>query len=184
MSFNKIYTVPDYDLPRYEAKPKRKKSVPVQDSFAWSRENSAARKRIQEINVSVAKLKQEKQELVAALKKRENLKNQNRLREVKLYALQLEDGCWYVGMSYDPARRFVKHCKGKGARWTQTHPPVKLYETRLTGKFIQDEVARMEDDMTLEYALKYGSRYVRGGGYCQAKPLWPEMIRDNERVEL
>lgn len=99
---------------------------------------------------------------------------------VKLYALQLEDNCWYVGMSFNVEKRFSKHCKGKGAQWTKLHKPIKIHEIRQTEFYSQDSVARLEDDMTLEYALKHGSDKVRGGGYCQSKPRWPQLIIQNE----
>lgn len=101
-------------------------------------------------------------------------------REVMLYALRLEGNNYYVGMSYNVERRFASHVKGKGAAWTKRHRPLEIQETRPTGKFIQDEVAKLEDDMTLEYALKYGSDRVRGGGWCQAHPLWPDVVVEND----
>ena len=181
MSFNKIYDVPIYDMPSYAPKTKRqKKQVPVQDPFAWSHEDIEIKTRMNKLLKQIQKLIKERLELSLALKKRELLRNQNRLREVKLYVLKLEDDCWYIGMSYNPDKRFIQHSKGKGAKWTSVHPPIKIIEIKATGKYIQDQAARLEDDLTLEYALKYGSAYVRGGGFCQAKPIWPSMVVENE----
>lgn len=99
---------------------------------------------------------------------------------VKLYALRLQNNCWYIGMTYDVERRFAKHSKGKGANWTKLYKPIEISETRDTKLYSQAEVGKLEDDMTLEYALKYGSDKVRGGGWCQTKPHWPDVIRQNE----
>jgi predicted GIY-YIG superfamily endonuclease len=103
---------------------------------------------------------------------------------ISLYALKLEDGCYYVGQSRNPANRFKKHLKGKGAKWTKLHPPIEIIELRSLD--IVDDVAAAlkEDDMTIEYAMKYGSEVVRGGGYCQSKPRWPQEILQNERIIL
>lgn len=175
----KIYKIPVDSYPRTKSKNVKKYSKPV-DPFAFSHEDRVLKKRIAEINKQMGTLKIERRECSIALKKREQLRNHNKERTVKLYALKLEDQCWYIGMSYDPIRRFVKHGTSKGAKWTKLHKPILIHETRETNLNIQDLAARLEDDMTLEYALKYGSDKVRGGGYCQFKPLWPDVIKDNE----
>lgn len=98
---------------------------------------------------------------------------------IKLYALRLEDSCWYIGQARDPLKRFKKHGHRKGALWTKKHRPIEIYEIRDTGLTDEDQVARLEDDMTLEYATRYGTQYVRGGGYCQVDvPLWPTHMRE------
>jgi hypothetical protein len=38
---------------------------------------------------------------------------------INLYAPRLEDSCYYVGMSYNVDKRFIKHQTGKGASWTR-----------------------------------------------------------------
>ena len=182
MSLHKIHTVPDYDMPRYHTPPKKKKVVKPVDAFAFSHEDKLLKQKISSLGKRIDILTRERAEALEALKKRELLRNQNSFRPVQLYALRLEDNCWYIGMSYNPVKRFVKHSKGKGAQWTKVHPPIEIHEIRSTKEYIQDNAAKLEDDLTLEYAMKYGSQYVRGGGYCQAKPKWPQMIRDNEIV--
>lgn len=173
------YKIPVETYPGTKPKKTYKDSQPV-DRFAFSHEDRVLKSRIREINKQIGLLKKERLECSIVLKKREQLRNNSRERTVKLYALQLEDQCWYIGMSYDPVRRFVKHGTSKGAKWTRLHNPIRIHETRETGFNIQDMAAKLEDDMTLEYALKYGSDKVRGGGYCQFKPLWPDLIKDNE----
>jgi predicted GIY-YIG superfamily endonuclease len=96
-----------------------------------------------------------------------------RTTTIKLYALRLEDNCWYIGQSWDVEQRFKRHVKGKGARWTKLHMPIEVAEIRDTKVRIDSEAAKLEDSMTLEYATRYGVEVVRGGGYCQAKPRWP-----------
>jgi len=91
-----------------------------------------------------------------------------------LYALRLAGGHYYVGISTNVSRRFHYHKIGKGSLWTMEHKAVQIVETRLTGTCDESKAAGMEDKMTLEYAARYGKDKVRGGGYCQRKPRWPE----------
>jgi predicted GIY-YIG superfamily endonuclease len=102
---------------------------------------------------------------------------------IKLYALRLEDDCWYVGMTRNPDKRFKKHLSGKGALWTKLHAPIEIVEVRDTKQTDDSAAGLLEDDMTLEYAMKYGSDTVRGGGYCQSKPRWPDVVLQNELVQ-
>jgi predicted GIY-YIG superfamily endonuclease len=142
---------------------------------------------LQTLNIQLKKLKLRKSEVQQELKRIAGGKplrsrsGQVSSRQLFLYALRLQDNCWYVGMSPDVERRFKKHCKGKGAIWTVKHKPIEVAEVRPTGKPTQAEVALLEDDMTIEYALKYGSDFVRGGGFCQTKPGWPTIILQNEQ---
>lgn len=94
-------------------------------------------------------------------------------RPIMLYSLKLESGFYYIGMSRNPQKRFKRHLKGKGSMWTKKYKPLELLEIRETGSNNDSEVGLMEDQMTLEYARQYGYDNVRGGGYCQRKPIWP-----------
>jgi predicted GIY-YIG superfamily endonuclease len=179
MSVNKVHTIPDWNIPTYPTKKKvtPKKKPPI-DPFAFSHEDRVLRERTAELQRLINQYTQERQELISQLKRREELRNTSRLRTVQLYVLRLEDDCWYVGMTYNPLKRFKAHKDGKGAQWTKVHPPIEIHEIRPTEQYIQDRAARLEDDLTLEYAMLYGPEYVRGGGYCQARPLWPDMVTD------
>lgn len=102
-------------------------------------------------------------------------------RPILLYALRLESNCWYVGMSRNVDRRFKAHKKGNTI-WTKEHPALEIVEVRETGLTSDSEVSRLEDDMTIEYAMMYGSAFVRGGAYCQRYPRWPDIVLQNELV--
>lgn len=93
-------------------------------------------------------------------------------RPILLYVLELEHGCWYIGMSRNVDRRFKAHQKGK-VFWTSEHKPKSIYQVIETGLSSDAEAAKLEDELTLEYARQYGVDQVRGGGYCQRKPIWP-----------
>ena len=43
-----------------------------------------------------------------------------------LYLIECRDGSLYTGITTDVAARYQAHCAGKGARYTRSHPPVRL----------------------------------------------------------
>ena len=43
-----------------------------------------------------------------------------------VYLLECRDGSLYTGIAVDVARRFAQHAAGKGARYTRSHPPLRL----------------------------------------------------------
>jgi predicted GIY-YIG superfamily endonuclease len=165
-------------VPGY-VKPNTMKMAKRQAEFAFAKTDESLHKRLNELNEQIRFLKIEQQAVVRAIKNKNSLKRKGALQTVKLYALELENGRWYVGMSFAPEKRFNKHSKGKGAVWTKMHKPIKIHEVRDSGLFDQDDVAQLENDMTIEYAMKYGPDVVRGGGYCQSKPRWPEIVVQN-----
>ena len=75
-----------------------------------------------------------------------------------VYVLRLEDRCWYVGWSADPETRIASHFLGRGAHWTQTHPPIAVDS-------IQQGDENLENVMTVALMAKHGWRKVRGGKY-------------------
>lgn len=166
--------VPGYTPPDRLALAKR------QADFAFSMGANSLHSRLHELNDQIKFLKIEQRAVVKAIKEKNALKKRGTLQPVKLYSLRLEQGCWYVGMSFNPEKRFIKHSKGKGAVWTKQFKPIAIFEVRTTEFFDQDDVAGLENDMTLEYAMRYGSAVVRGGGYCQNKPVWPDVVTQNE----
>ena len=43
-----------------------------------------------------------------------------------LYLIECEDGSIYTGITVDVAARYKAHQRGKGARYTRSHPPKQL----------------------------------------------------------
>ena len=43
-----------------------------------------------------------------------------------VYLIECADGSIYTGISNDVAARYAAHASGKGARYTRSHPPVRL----------------------------------------------------------
>lgn len=43
-----------------------------------------------------------------------------------VYILLCEDGSYYTGVTNNLKERFIKHSKGKGAKYTKTYKPIKF----------------------------------------------------------
>jgi putative endonuclease len=43
-----------------------------------------------------------------------------------VYLIECRDGSLYTGIATDVERRYAQHVAGKGARYTRSHPPVRL----------------------------------------------------------
>ncbi|UCV30026.1 GIY-YIG nuclease family protein [Ferribacterium limneticum] len=48
-----------------------------------------------------------------------------------LYMIECIDGSIYTGITVNVETRYAAHCQGTGARYTRSHPPLRLlgYET-------------------------------------------------------
>ncbi len=75
-----------------------------------------------------------------------------------VYVLKLQDNCRYVGYSADPETRIACHFLGRGARWTQLHPPIAV-------ESLQPGNTKLEDVITIALMVQYGFQSVRGGQY-------------------
>lgn len=47
-----------------------------------------------------------------------------------LYVIECADGSLYTGIALDPEARYQLHLTGKGARYTRSHPPLRLLMTQ------------------------------------------------------
>jgi putative endonuclease len=43
-----------------------------------------------------------------------------------LYMIECVDGSIYTGITVDVKSRYAAHCRGTGARYTRSHPPMAL----------------------------------------------------------
>ncbi|HXE41213.1 MAG TPA: GIY-YIG nuclease family protein [Azonexus sp.] len=43
-----------------------------------------------------------------------------------LYLIECTDGSIYTGITVDVAARYAAHLEGRGARYTRSHPPLRL----------------------------------------------------------
>lgn len=134
------------------------------------------RESIKEVDAERHKLKLKRDNLIRELKalnKKKNDEKKNKLKKpIVLYALKLEDEKYYIGLTRNITKRFISHKKGMGSWWTKIYQPIEIIEIRKTNIISESEASKLEDKMTIEYAIKYGTDNVRGGGYCQRKPRW------------
>ena len=85
------------------------------------------------------------------------------MSKVNIYTLQLEDGKYYVGRSYNVPKRLNQHYNGEGSVWTKKYKPIRLYEVFL------NKTKFDEDKYTLMYMSIFGIENVRGGSFCSVE---------------
>lgn len=84
-----------------------------------------------------------------------------------IYALQLEQGKYYVGKThrfegFDGVELcFQEHLEGRGCEWTKLYKPISIIES------YEHDSTFEEDDLTKKYMMKYGIEHVRGGSYTK-----------------
>ena len=79
-----------------------------------------------------------------------------------IYVLELEDDCFYVGITFNLNLRIAQHLSGTGAQWTKMHKPVKIVEV-----FYDGCTRQKEDEVTKRYVEIYGAECVRGGSWTK-----------------
>ena len=92
--------------------------------------------------------------------------SENPVKQSYLYALELEQGKYYVGWTTqkDPQARIKQHKNGfLAAKWTQKYRPISTLEIRDIGVVSKSEAQAQEQQLTLEYMKQYGWQNVRGG---------------------
>lgn len=63
-----------------------------------------------------------------------------------MYLVECRDGSLYTGIAVDVALRYAKHVAGTGARYTRSHPPLRLIG--------QQACADRAEASRLEYRIK------------------------------
>jgi predicted GIY-YIG superfamily endonuclease len=87
-----------------------------------------------------------------------------------VYVLRLQGDRRYVGWSADPETRVASHFLGRGAHWTQIHPPVAV-------ESIQPGDKTLENVITVAMMAKHHWRNVRGGPFREVNmPCAPQPI--------
>jgi putative endonuclease len=78
-----------------------------------------------------------------------------------VYMIECKDGSIYTGITNDVDARYAAHVAGKGARYTRSHPPLRLLAT-----FAHDDRAAAS---RAEYAIKQLSAQEKRR-LCEAQP--------------
>ena len=84
----------------------------------------------------------------------------------QLYILDLKEGKWYVGITYEFGRRLNQHMSGEGAMWTMRYPVERVSRVELIKSGDPHQVER---EVTLQLMQIYGYQNVRGGPWCQVE---------------
>jgi len=88
-----------------------------------------------------------------------------------LYLLECKNGSIYTGIAVDVAARYTAHAKGKGARYTRSHPPRRL----LAIVAYPDRSSASK----AEYAMKRLSAAEKRGFCLQRAALWSVSLSSN-----
>ena len=92
-----------------------------------------------------------------------------------IYVLELEDDCYYVGITHNLNLRFAQHLAGDGANWTTVHKPLRIIEV-----ISEDATLQKENQVTRSYINRYGEEKVRGGSYCKVSRPDPKFLLSDD----
>jgi putative endonuclease len=81
-----------------------------------------------------------------------------------VYMLECESGAVYTGVAVDVAARYVRHCSGKGAKYTRANPPrrilaVKRCAGRSAALKAEAALKQLERADKLAWAARRAHRY-------------------------
>ena len=96
------------------------------------------------------------------------------------YTLELEDGCYYVGLTetwQSLGTRMSYHFSRRGSSWSKLYPPLRLLEA------IEGNKAT-EQQRTIALMKEKGWENVRGGSYTQVSMRQPKWWREEEHVDV
>lgn len=73
-----------------------------------------------------------------------------------LYLIECCDGTYYAGITNDLEARYQAHVEGKGARYTRSHPPLRLlgsraYESRSSASRAEWEIKQLPKHRKIDY---------------------------------
>jgi predicted GIY-YIG superfamily endonuclease len=80
-----------------------------------------------------------------------------------VYILELENGYWYIGIAFNLDYRIKQHIKGKGAKFTRLHKPIRLYSAHKQRNY--KEAIDKEKELTQLAIRLFGKEKVCGSGY-------------------
>ena len=96
------------------------------------------------------------------------------------YILELQGNHYYVGRTTSTTRRWRQHWTGKGAKWLDLHPPVRVKEVWKGDR---------ERELTLQYMREFGWENVRGSVWCARQikepiELWFEEMASQQLQDI
>lgn len=106
------------------------------------------------------------------------------MREYTVYVLKCQQNKYYVGVTFQPAKRLKAHNKGKGSLWTSLYKPIEVIYEQEIGAMHYFDAEVYEDYYTYLAIAKYGEDNVRGGHFTQVKPNDAEKRGQVRRVRI
>ena len=82
---------------------------------------------------------------------------------VFIYAIQLEQGKYYIGKTNNPQFRLDSHFNSNGSEWTKIYKSLRVIEVKRNCDDYDEE------KITRQYMDKYGINNVRGGSFVSVK---------------
>lgn len=92
-----------------------------------------------------------------------------------LYLIECRDGSIYTGVSVDVEARYDAHASGKGARYTRSHPPLRLlasvaYPDRSSAQKAEHEIKQLSPAAKREFADRIASGERRAESLLNIAP--------------
>ena len=105
-----------------------------------------------------------------------------RIVHPSVYVLLLEDEKYYVGLATHGSEfRIGEHCGNMGSKWTQQYEPLHVID------YYYPASKKLEKEVTIYYAHKFGAANVRGGPYCSSPPpgipMQPQLTSDLHQTD-
>ena len=87
------------------------------------------------------------------------------IRDWTLYVMRFSDGHYYIGITAyrDFMKRVNQHGSQFGAKVNKNKTIEEIIEIQHLGKLTRQKAEQIENNVTLQYRKKFGSRKVRGG---------------------
>ncbi len=90
-----------------------------------------------------------------------------------LYLIECQDGSLYTGITVDTAARYAAHERGKGARYTRAHPPLRLlvsipYPDRSSASKAEYRIKQLTPAQKRAFVLKHHADQAALA--CHARP--------------
>jgi superfamily II DNA or RNA helicase/predicted GIY-YIG superfamily endonuclease len=87
-----------------------------------------------------------------------------------VYAIECEDGSYYIGQTDDLQKRWQDHVNGRAAEWTKRHKPLKIAHFEEFSS--REEAVKRESDLKTGFGRKWLKDLIASGRARQAGGTW------------
>ncbi|WIH84195.1 GIY-YIG nuclease family protein [Brachyspira pilosicoli] len=92
-----------------------------------------------------------------------------------VYILLCEDGSYYTGVTNNLKERFIKHSKGKGAKYTKTHKAIKFLSAW--------RVENISIALKIEYYIKKQDKKTKNMFIENKRLLKKYFLKENSKLK-